>query len=336
MLMVSPTVRALLVAMLLACWAASPVAARPDTSHGGGPAALHSGPYLTLLFSRSELTLANRCAADNTNVARLDTVVAPELKRRGLKATGTVQTGVTRKDKPGCVHFKGALTATWGDLERLRTKFGWSFVSHSRTYATNLASLSDRAVYWQTCGTINTLRKHGHKRADGMFAYPENKWTVTLQRKVARCFAFGRRYHRGPGTRHDVMQKPFFQPTEGLSGGRCNMPGAACETIDVITRYRSPVTVGDEVRSLKRRQWLTLQAYVLVTGSRAGKWDCTSADWRLHWSDDPERYCWSDYLRILDQIPGHVGVVDPKSVARAWGRQDDAYSPVPPPPPPAP
>jgi hypothetical protein len=92
------------------------------------------------------------------------------------------------------------------------------------------------------------------------------------------------------------------------------------------------VTVAAQLGALKRRQWLTLQSYILVTGSRAGKWDCTSSDWRLHWSIDVERYCWSDYLHILDAIPGNVKVVDPKTVARAWGRDDGDYSPPPPPP----
>jgi hypothetical protein len=331
--MASPMLRVLLFCTALTCGAASSAGAQPASSHSGLQAPTH-GPFLTLLFSRSELSLANRCVPDNVNVVRLDTGVAPELHRRGLKGTGTVQTSVTRMDHRGCVHFKGAITASWPDLERLRDQYRWSFVSHSRTFETNLGEVSARALYRETCGTLRVLRKHGHERADGLFAYPNNKWSVRVQRRVAKCFAFGRRYNREPGLKRTVMRKPFFQNTEGISGGRCHLAGAPCVRLPSITKYRSPVVIADQLARLTRGRWLTLQAYVLVTGSRPGEWDCTSPNWKLHWSIDPERYCWVDYLQILDAIPGYVNVVDPKTVARVWGRKDDDYSPPPPPPPP--
>ena len=55
-------------------------------------------PFVTLLFSRTEMTAAQNCAADNLDVARLGTVVAPALAARGLHPTGTVETGVTQDD----------------------------------------------------------------------------------------------------------------------------------------------------------------------------------------------------------------------------------------------
>src|SRR5438093_7270916 len=39
--------------------------------------ALGPGPFVTLLFSRSEISAADNCVQDDTNIARLDTVVAP-------------------------------------------------------------------------------------------------------------------------------------------------------------------------------------------------------------------------------------------------------------------
>jgi hypothetical protein len=325
--------RALFICTVLACCAVSSAGAQPAATEGAAARPI-KGPFLTLLFSRSELSLANRCAPDNVNVVRLDTGVAPELHRRGLKGTGTVQTKVTRMDHRGCVHYKGAITASWPDLERLRDEFRWSFVSHSRTFETNLGHLSPRALYRETCGTLRVLRKHGHERADGLFAYPNNKWSVGVQRQVAKCFAFGRRYELGAGKKPEVMQKPYFQPTQGISGGRCHVAGTACVSLQTVTKYKSPVVVADQLARLRRGQWLTLQSYIFVTGSRADAWDCTSPNWKLHWSRDVERYCWVDYLQILDAIPQHVNVVDPKTVARAWGRKDDSYSPPPPPPPP--
>jgi hypothetical protein len=64
---------------------------------------------------------------------------------------------------------------------------------------------------------------------------------------------------------------------------------------------------------------------VLVTGTRSGEWDCRSSDWRDHWTADFERYCWSDYLKVLNAIPATVKVTDPKMVAIAWGRTN--YTP---------
>ena len=66
---------------------------------------------------------------------------------------------------------------------------------------------------------------------------------------------------------------------------------------------------------------------MLVTGFRAGQWDCRSSNWQDHWTSDYERYCWSDYLKVLDRIPAGVQVTDPKTVAQAWGRT--GYAPPP-------
>ena len=76
---------------------------------------------------------------------------------------------------------------------------------------------------------------------------------------------------------------------------------------------------------LQPNQWLTLQSYLLVTGSRAGLWDCTSPNWQDHWTTDAERYCWNDYQTILNSIPSAVTTTDPKTVAQAWGRTN--YTP---------
>src|SRR5687768_13122583 len=89
---------------------AESVMAEPRTLQGTvGPAAYNSPAaldkaYLTLLFSRSEITAAIRCVQNDAGVARLDTVVAPELARRGLRPTGTVQTAETLENGYRCIH----------------------------------------------------------------------------------------------------------------------------------------------------------------------------------------------------------------------------------------
>src|SRR5690242_1698450 len=52
--------------------------------------ALGPGPFVTLLFSRSEISAADNCVEDDTNIARLDTVVAPYLQSLGMAGTGTL------------------------------------------------------------------------------------------------------------------------------------------------------------------------------------------------------------------------------------------------------
>jgi hypothetical protein len=280
-----------------------------------------NGPFLTLLFSRSQITVADNCVANNTGVARLDTVVAPELARRGLHATGSVQTGVTTNVTHSCLHGRKSLGASWAELASLRDSYGWDFVSHSSTYATNIASL-DAARQWdETCGSMLVLKAHGHAGADGLFVWPNNKWDAGVQQRlVSTCFAFGRQYGDGITDRAAGLAPPHWQSAIGMSGGRCQATAMPCSHLSTPTTYRSPQLMADKLASLRSDQWLTIQVYVLVTGSRPGLWDCTSSDWQQHWSSEAERYCWSDYVWVLNHIPASVKTADPKTVAHAWGR----------------
>ncbi|HET6847445.1 MAG TPA: hypothetical protein VFH74_01200 [Gaiellales bacterium] len=287
---------------------------------------ISSPPYLTLLFSRSEITAADNCVANDTGVARLDTVVAPEFARRGIKGTGTVETGVTLQSAPSCLHWKETLAASWDQLAMLRDTYGWSFVSHSRSYAQNLGALSAQEQWNETCGSIQDLERHSQTRGDGLFAYPNNKWDLTVQTNmVSKCFAFGRRYGSGVTTKANGTTAPYWQSTRGISGGKCRDSARACSTMSTPTAYESPDAVAAAIRGLQPNQWLTLQTYLLVTGSRPGLWDCTAPNWQDHWSNDAERYCWNDYQHILDAIPSGVVVTDPKTVAQNWGRTN--YTP---------
>lgn len=299
-------------------------------SSGGLPAGSPPPPpFVTLLFSRSEITAADGCVENDTGVARLDTVVAPALRARGFAATGSVETGVTRDSSYACLHYRKTLAASWADLARLRDSYGWTFVSHSRSYTQKWSSLSPQQQWGETCGTITTLEDHGHMRADGLFAWPNNKIDATVQANdVDRCFAFSRKYSSTPTQMTQAISPPYLQHTEGLSGGRCHDAALPCATMNAPTSYHSPDEVASQLAALSPGQWLTLQAYVLVTGSRDGLWDCTSPNWQDHWTDDAERYCWTDYQRVLDAIGANDVVTDPKSVAVAWGRT--GYSPPPP------
>ena len=267
------------------------------------------------------MTAADNCTPDGSGSVNLITGVAPELARRGLIGTGSVETGITQRSTRGCVHFKRTLTSSWDDLARLRDSYGWRFVSHGRTFITDLSKLSPEQQWSETCGSIVDLERHGHWSGDGLFAYPNNQWSTAVETDVvSRCFAFGRRYAGGPTIRSQAMASPHWQRTQGIGGGRCRDRALPCYRLDTVTSYRSPRKVRRELTRLGAGQWLTLQSYVLVKGDRKGQWHCNARHWRDHWTNDPERYCWSDYLRILDGIPAGVTVTDPKTVALAWGR----------------
>src|SRR5205823_4380720 len=133
----------------------------------------HAGPsYVTILFSRSEITTANRCVADGTNAVRLDTTVLPWLHQIGYKATGTVETGPTKQSSMYCTHSASTLAASWNQLTAFNQKYGFQPVSHSRTYPTNppLSQLSPSRQYSETCGSLQDLQNHGFRRGDGLFA----------------------------------------------------------------------------------------------------------------------------------------------------------------------
>jgi hypothetical protein len=279
---------------------------------------------VTLLFSRSEITAAIKCVQNDDGVARLDTVVAPELARRGLQPTGTVQTAETLESGYRCLHGRKSLSASWADIAILRDNYGWIFVSHSRRDNQSIGSLSPQEQWNETCGSQLDLQAHGHHRGDGLFAWPNNKFDSSVQANVvSTCFAFGRRYG-GVNDRPYVTSPPYWQRTRGISGGKCNDATLPCYQMAMSRTYESPTPFADQIRGLQQGQWLTMQAYVLVTGSQPGRWDCTSPDWRAHWTNDAERYCYVDYLSVLDAIPPSVTVTDPKSIAEAWGRTNYA------------
>ena len=74
------------------------------------------------------------------------------------------------------------------------------------------------------------------------------------------------------------------------------------------TAILSPSAIITQVETLQPGQWFTLQAFVLVTGTsptytqNGTRWDCTSPDPTLHWTDDEERYCYSDYQTIVNAL----------------------------------
>jgi hypothetical protein len=149
--------------------------------------ALGQGPFVTLLFSRSEISAADNCVEDDTNIARLDTVVAPYLQSLGMAGTGTLVTKRTDDTTRHCTHYNDDLTASWADATNLAQNYGWSFDSHTATYPTlaQIQSFTPAQAMAQTCGSEQTIAAHGLPGAAGMISYPgsytKNPAVVKLQ-----------------------------------------------------------------------------------------------------------------------------------------------------------
>ena len=232
-----------------------------------------------------------------------------------MPGTGTLVTGVTQATAPNCTHFGDSLTSSWADAADLAKNFGWSFVSHTATYPAQLGKLTPTQSYAETCGSAAALDGHGLPGGHGLIAYPGVQTPpLALQADYgANCFAWGRMYNKSGTTLASAgTTPPYWQQTEAVNGGACHVQTAPCYTVAAGTnghlRYDEPSTIIAKIQALQPGQWFTLQAYILVTGSNPGyshnatRWDCTSPNPALHWTNDNERYCYSDWQQIVNAI----------------------------------
>jgi hypothetical protein len=308
--------------------AVKPPTALPHTR----PAAAIGKIYATLYFSRSEITGADACTLDNSGIARLDTMVAPYLHSLRMAGTGSLVTGKTHMMQNNCTHNGDSLTVSWTQATRLAQTYGWHFVSATATYPGNLTKLPPLKQQAETCGSANTIHTHGLPGAHGLIAYPGAKGLpITIQAKYgARCFAWGREYGRSGTTAAGMGAiAPYWQFTRAFNGGPCNDPVAACYTMAAqgSTRYATPGAIIALVKALQPGQWLSLQSYLLVTGKNppyahnGTRWNCTSPNPALHWTNDVERYCYNDFQKVVQAIKARgITVTDPLTVGVADGR----------------
>ncbi len=288
------------------------------------------GPFVTLLFSRTEMGAADGCVSNDTGIEPLGTVVAPYLQSLGMTGAGTLVTDKTNATARVCAHSGDSLTASWDDATDLAKYYGWSFVSHTATYPANMSKLTPAQLYAETCGSAATIEDHGLPGAHGMIAYPgAQPLPQTVQAGYsANCFAWGRRYNSSGLTKDAAgTTAPYWQETEAVSGGACNTPSAPCSIVS-SRRYTSPAQVILRIGALRPGQWFTLQAFILVTGTsppytrNKTRWDCTSSNPNLHWTNDEERYCYSDWQQIVAAVAARhdIIVTDPLTVGMAFGR----------------
>lgn len=217
----------------------------------------------------------------------------------------------------------------------LANRFGWSFVSHTATYPGQLAKLTPTQSFAETCGSAVLLDGNGLPGGHGLIAYPGMQTApLALQGGYgANCFAWGRTYNKsGTTPAANGTTPPFWQDTEAVNGGACHVSTEPCYTVtsgaNGHAHYDLPSTIVAKIQALQPGQWFTLQAYVLVTGTNPGysqnatRWDCTSPNPALHWTNDDERYCYSDWQQIVNAIAAmpSITVTDPLTVGVAFGR----------------
>ncbi len=304
---------------------------RASGSHAAAPAP--AGPFVTLLFSRTEMTAADGCNRNDAGIARLYSTVAPFLRSLGMAGTGTLQTGTIKDTALTCTHYGDSLMGSWSDASRLAHNYGWSFASHTATYPRDIGSLPPDRAYAETCGSAAAIDAHGLPGGHGLIAYPgAQPLPQALQASYgARCFDWGRRYgNSGLTLSTAATTPPYWQYTTVFRGGPCQTAGAPCYTIHAqgSKRYTTPASYLAEIRSLRPGQWLTLQSFILVTGispaytQNGTRWDCSSPNPALHWTNDVERYCYSDFQRVIRAIAATPGitVTDPLTVGTAFGR----------------
>jgi hypothetical protein len=283
------------------------------------------------------MTAADNCTADNSGIAPLDTQVAPYLASLKMAATGTLETGPTQETAPFCTHYSESLGASWADAANLANKFGWTFGSATATYPSKrLNSLTPAQAYYQTCGSANAIDAHGLPGAHGIIDYPGAAGTPTqLQTNFgANCFAWGRQYGNNGITQSSAGNtSPYWQYTAATNGGSCNVKSNPCYNTPPsqsgkLPRYTLPSKIISIIKSLQPGQWYTLQSYILVKGrnpaysSNKSKWNCTSPNSALHWTNDNERYCYSDWKQIVDAIHSMSGitVADPLTIGEDFWR----------------
>jgi hypothetical protein len=299
------------------------------------------GPFVTFLFSRTEMTAADGCMRDNAGIAPIGTVVAPYLRSRGMSATGTLQTGNTNPAGPLCLHYDESLGASWADAANLAKNYGWSFGSATATYL--VGRLTPAKSYAETCGSAAAIGAHGLPGGHGIVAYHgAAKPPVALQTNYgAHCFAWGRRYgNEGTTPASAGTTPPYWQYTGAPNGGACNTRGAPCYHIPPRPA-RSIVTSCQAGLSLaSRRSGRASGAPSSPTswspapirrtprtrrGGTAGRpiRSCTGPN-------DNERYCYKDWKTIVKAVAAmpDITVTDPLTVGIAFGRPARYPDPV--------
>jgi hypothetical protein len=285
----------------------------------------HSEPapgFVSVMFGRMQWTTTDATCAALPDAVDLGTAKRA-LDARGIIATGVVITSWTARDRFRCL---GGTTKVlgWNRITAWHDD-GWSFVSGG-THV-DITKLTYAEQWEESCGSLRVFARHDID-ASGMFAYGNNRYTDKVQADpVGTCFGFGRRYS-GYLNHRSTAPPLWYAQVHSVNGGKCNDPTLACYTMRYHSphRYWSPFAMAARIRVVEDT-WYALQFYRFVRGAYAGArhaWNCTSDDWRKHFTSHSELYCYRDFLLVMDALERAmrrgVIVTDPATVAEAWGR----------------
>jgi hypothetical protein len=297
----------------------------PATLGGAGPASAAGPGYVTIQFGRSiEGSYTNPGCVPVPGILRLDTDVA-DLASLGFMATGTVN--VDRASTPTEDCTNADIYADWADLQHLNATYGFQVVSEGLNH-NDITGETPTEQRSESCGSLPDFTNEGFTRAWAEFAYPDDMHTPTIQKNVvSTCFAYGRVYSYTPtiNVRSKIVA-PWFEEADNVLGGECNVKGMACYSLTTTAgrHYTSPAGWANILKNETGDEWDDLQFYQLVTGSSdqspSYSWDCTSTNWKLHWTSHTEMYCLNDFMSIIAAIKPSLVVTDPATVATAWGR----------------
>lgn len=278
---------------------------------------------LTLMFGRGVINATDsKCRTLPGSVSLF--TIADDLKARGLVAT-MPESPSQLGDGTTHVCTSGNLYANWDDLANLRDNYGWTAVPRGLTNDSLKAATDPLFLDSNVCGALQPFYAHGHTRAWGMYAWPQNRWTLDEEATyVPKCYAYGRKYTNAGRSFATPIKAPYYwAPVASVNGGKCANASLACHTFASKGGfdYTLPSTLITGVTAAAGpNRWSLIQWYKLVTGSY-GKmgdrfaWDCTSPDAADHWASMGELYCYVDYEAVIAAIQPGTIVTDPATVA---------------------
>ena len=295
-------------------------------------AATPPSAYVTPLMAHTAWTATESCAPV-TGVVTLPEVVHGHASR-GYTLTGTIVTDWIRQATRNCIENlalqpfpKPILLPSWGDLRNLRATYPWfDLTSASKDYQ-ELTSSSSTA-FWraEACGSATVITNHGVRSPLPLFAYPNNKFTTTMNTWVlAHCpYVLGRRYSGNANTRASVTSG--LLNVYSINGGHCTDAALPCSRLSTRFAYTSKAILYRAFHPAAGT-WVVPQFYRLVAGAKTSgrlQWNCLGAE-SSHYThdtggDSTELYCRNDYYYALSNEPSYVVKnLNIRQVEAAWG-----------------
>jgi len=287
--------------------------------------------YVTPLIAHTAWTATENCQPV-TGVVGLPGVLSGHAGR-GFTVTGTLVTSWIKSTARNCIENlalspfpKPIQLPSWADLAGLRTTYpSFDLTSASVDYK-ELTTLTTTQQKAEACNSEATIVSHGVTAPLPLFAYPNNKFTTTMNSMIrSQChYVLGRRYSGAANTPSTVTSG--FLNVFSINGGHCTDTTLPC--FGLSTRF--PYTASLALAKLfhpAAGTWVVPQFYRLVTGTKSSgrlQWNCLGAA-SSHYTfdtggDSTELYCANDYYAALANQPSYVVKnLNIRQVEKLWG-----------------